>query len=392
MHAKWTVSLFFVCVLLLFIATTPNDTRLAKNEYPALTYNAEPGMVRGVWVASVFNLDFPSSPGLKPSQLESEIQEIVTRCFEWGITDIFLQVRPTGDALYPSDYYPWSGWLTGSQGIPPRDGFDPLNVWINESHNNGLRLHAWINPFRLTMGPGCRSLLAQMHPEWVVENGQLYLDPGNPNARNYIVRAVEELLDNYTVDGLHFDDYFYPGRDFNDEQTFLRYGNGMTLDAWRLQNINELIMTCGQAARVRGVTFGVSPSGIWANNSTTPSGSATSGRESLTAEYADTVYWAQNGWVDYLAPQIYWEAGHERADFNTLVDWWVETLDGTGVDLYIGLAVYKQVDEAFGPAWHDGLEIDRQTERLYATPGIGGYIFFRYGNMDTWKTMRDANR
>ena len=319
--------------------------------------------MRGAWVASVHNLDFPSRADLSPAQMKEEILYLLDGAQRLGLNAIFLQVRPCGDAIYPSEYYPWSHFLTGEQGRAPRDGFDPLKFWVSEAHKREIELHAWINPFRVTVDGTALSEdnIAKIHPEWTVEyDGKLYLNPGVCEAREYIVCGVREILQNYEVDGIHFDDYFYPGYDFDDAAQYRN--NKISLPAWRRENINSLIRDTASVVRSYGISFGVSPFGIWRNESSDARGSKTSGQESYDAHFADTRRWVDEQIIDYIAPQIYWEIGHEKADFAELLNWWCDAVKGTNVKLYIGHAGYK------ADAWRED-EMFRQLEMSRRTDG-----------------------
>jgi len=351
-------------------APAPDST--LESDSPALP----PPFVNGIWIASLYNIDFPPRRGMTPAELQAEIDEMAGNCAAWGVTDIFLQVRPHGDVLYASGVFPWSAELNGTEGVPPGGGFDPLAAWVAAAHERGLQLHAWVNPYRLSV-INADSLFAGTRSELVVaHDGVYWLDPGNPGTLGVILAGVEELCRDYDVDGIHFDDYFYPGADFNDAGTFRAYGREATPEAWRIDNVNALIAETRAVTAAYGRQFGVSPSGIWANASAVPAGSDTDGRQSLTDQYADSLAWIQNGWVDYIAPQIYWERGHPKADLNVLLDWWQSAVAGTDVKLYIGLAAYKQADP--GVKWPED-ELTAQQAMCERADGVDGTVWFHYG-------------
>ena len=345
----------------------------AGEEEPALTAAEDEGeSFRAVWVATISRLDYPSAAGLDEKNLAAEADAIVEAAADMGFDAVILQVRPSADALYPSELFPWSRYLSGTQGLAPGD-FDPLGYFISAAHARGLKLHAWINPYRVTasaaetLSPGHP---ASVHPEWTVRyDGKLYFNPGLPEVRQLVVDGVREILENYPVDGIHLDDYFYPGRDFDDGTAYAAYGGGLSLADWRRQNndllieaLHELVDSLRPAA-----AFGVSPCAIWANQSTRPEGSATSGYEALSDAYADTRGWVKKGWLDYIAPQIYFPVGHSAADFEVLAKWWSETVRGTGVRLYIGQAVYQ------ADSW--GLEELFRQEALIRSEADGCIMF-----------------
>lgn len=333
--------------------------------------------MRGIWVTTVLNLDYPRTPTDDPQKLKDAAVEIITNAKNMGFNAIFLQVRPNADALYPSKLAPWSEFLTGERGKAPKQKFDPLQFWIEECKRQGVELHAWLNPYRVgTNDKGVKK-------EWMVphSDGKKYLNPGLPDVRDHIVQIIEELIDNYELDGIHFDDYFYPGREFDDGAAYRTYGKGKKLDDWRLDNVNELIRLVHETIQKRGkgnVSFGISPFGIWANNSTHDLGSNTAGSESLTVHYADTRRWVKEEWIDYIAPQIYWHIGFAIADYETLVKWWADVVRGTNVSLYIGIAGYRALNEDENSPWYGIEQIHKQLDLNKVIPEVEGSIHFRY--------------
>jgi len=349
-----------------------------------LPYVVQSTEMRGLWVTSAYNLDWPSRQDLTPAQNRAEIDDILTRAANQGINAVFVQVRPVADALYRSEIFPWSHLLTGTQGVAPADGFDPLEYWITAAHARGIQVHAWLNPYRVTFpnqqitNPAQLSAThpARLNPDLVIAYGTgLFFDPGNPAARQLIVDGVEELLRNYNLDGIHLDDYFYPGRYFPDQATFARHGGGMQLYDWRRENVNILIRDLQRITHQTrpGAVFGVSPFAIWRNSQNDPQGSATNGNESYVAHFADTRRWVLEGWVDYIVPQIYWIEGNPAACFEVVLTWWEDLVAGTDVRLYIGLAPYREIEGR--PGWEG--QIIRQMERIARSPVANGSIFFR---------------
>ena len=352
---------------------------------------------RGVWVATVVNIDYPSVPSADPEMLKSETVAILDKTTDMGLNAVFLQVRPTADALYKSRYFPWSKYLTGSQGTMPSDGFDPLGFWVEEAHKRGIELHAWINPYRITkrqtgdLAADLASLAvsspARLHPDWVVKHtdSNLYFNPGIPEVRKLVIDGALEIIENYDVDGIHFDDYFYPGTSFNDAATFTKYGKAYTnINDWRRANVNTLVSDLSKAIKATGrnVRFGISPFGIWANKgATTPSGSDTKGLESYNAHYADTLKWVKDGTLDYIAPQLYWNIGYIIADYSKLLTWWKNAVTGTNVDLYIGQAAYRTGNTSPSSPWYGISEIPRQLQLNAKTPEVKGSIFFSYKSL-----------
>lgn len=357
------------------------------------------GEMRGVWVSSVYNLDYPSSPTTDSDKLKAEADEILDNCVKWGLNAVFLQVRPSGDALYKSDLFPWSKYLTGSVGTAPQDGFDPLEYWVEAAHKRGLELHAWINPYRITRSKDTEwnslpsTHPAKMNPDWVVKysDGNYYFNPGIPEVRDLVTRGAVEIVQNYDVDGLHMDDYFYPGTDFNDAATYQKYGSSFSNIAdFRRDSVNQLVAQLDTAVHNidPDIQFGISPSGIWANKSTDPRGSDTNGSEHYVSSYADSLYWIENGLVDYIIPQIYWEIGHKLADFATLADWWNDAVAGSDVHLYIGMGAYRCADNPTG-VWTTTDPLFDSLAYLENKDNVGGCVFFRYGSIPAVSGMAD---
>lgn len=381
------LALVLACVLTLVTPAFAAGTPSASEE------------MRGVWVSSVYNLDYPSSPTTDPDKLKAEADEILDNCVKWGLNAVFLQVRPSGDALYKSDLFPWSKYLTGSVGTAPQDGFDPLEYWVEGAHKRGLELHAWINPYRITRGKDTEwnslpsTHPAKMNPDWVVKysDGNYYFNPGIPEVRDLVTRGAVEIVQNYNVDGLHMDDYFYPGTDFNDAATYQKYGSSFSNIAdFRRDSVNQLVAQLDTAVHNidPDIQFGISPSGIWANKSTDPRGSNTNGSEHYVSSYADSLYWIENGLVDYIIPQIYWEIGHKLADFATLADWWNDAVAGSDVHLYIGMGAYRCADNPTG-VWTTTDPLFDSLAYLENKDNVGGCVFFRYGSIPAVSGMAD---
>lgn len=351
---------------------------------------------RGIWVATVLNIDYPKKPATNPDILKEEAIEVLDNAKTLGIDAVFFQVRPCGDALYNSKLYPWSKYLTGKQGQAPEEGFDPLMFWVTEAHKRGIELHAWINPYRVTkktvteIKHDFASLdplnPAVIHPDWVIKHsdGNLYLNPGLPEVRKYIIDGVFEIIENYGVDGIHMDDYFYPGKNFDDTKTYKKYGNDFEkIDDWRRENVNIFIRELYQAIKLRteGIRFGVSPFGIWANEKSNPLGSDTNGAQSYYEHYADTRKWVKEGIIDYIVPQLYWNIGFKVADYEKLMFWWADVVKNTKVDLYIGQAAYKvQNTDSQGPWCGEG-EIEKQFNLNAQIPEVKGSILYNYSSV-----------
>ena len=287
---------------------------------------------RGAWVATVFNIDWPSRTGLSAAVQRQEMNALLDAAAGAGLNAVMLQVRPEGDALYRSTLEPWSRFLSGRQGTDP--GYDPLAYAVAEGHRRGVEVHAWINPFRArtsATGTSVAPHISVTHPAaCVVYDGGLWMNPASPVVVDRLASVVEDLLARYEVDGIHFDDYFYPypetGMAFPDSPDYQRYqtgGGALSLGDWRRDNVNRVIERVGAVvARVRPTArFGVSPFGIWRPGN--PAG--ITGLDAYAAIYCDAPRWMRMGWVDYLAPQLYWPSTQAPQAYGPLVRWWAET-------------------------------------------------------------------
>lgn len=356
-------------------------------------YAAQPAQdgMRGVWVSSVANIDYPSQQGLSADQLKSEADTILNNIAAMGLNTVFLQVRPSADALYQSALFPWSRYVSGTAGQAPDGDFDVLAYWVEGAHSRGLQLHAWLNPYRITRD-GKKELdalpetsPAKQHPEWVVEyEGNYYFNPGLPAVQQLVVDGAAEIVRNYDVDGIHLDDYFYPGTDFNDATAYARYGDDFDdIGDWRRDNVNTLIASLDETVHAINpeLSFGVSPAGIWDNKADNPKGSDTNGRSSYREIYCDSVEWVKRGTVDYICPQLYWSIGYEIADFEVLVDWWQDIVSTSDVALYIGIGAYRAADAEPGDVWYGTAELERQLDMLDNSIDIQGEVFFSYASL-----------
>ena len=306
---------------------------------------------RAAWIQSV-NGQFR---GMTTEKLKQNLIGQLNSLQKAGIKAIIFQVRPEADALYASRLEPWSRFLTGVQGKAPEPYWDPMQFMIDECHKRGMEFHAWINPYRTKTT--LKSELApnhvyNIHPEWFVTYGdQLYFDPALPESRRHICMVVSDIVSRYDVDAIHMDDYFYPypikGKDFPDDASFARFGGGFSNKGdWRRSNVNVLIKKLHETIREikPWVKFGVSPFGIYRNESSDPLGSKTKGLQNYDDLYADVLLWAREGWIDYNIPQIYWHIGHPVADYETLVKWWARNTENR--PLFIGQSVMNTVQNA----------------------------------------------
>ncbi|WP_034593128.1 glycoside hydrolase family 10 protein [Hamadaea tsunoensis] len=352
----------------------------AEEAAPAATPTDVPKReLRALWIASVVNIDWPKAPHLDEETLKADYRGWLDLAERLNHNAVVVQIRPTADAFWPSPYEPWSEWLTGARdGVGP--GWDPLAFLVEEAHARNLEFHAWFNPYRVSMPTGAAGDVTKLapnhpvreHPEWAVAYPvgnaatRLYYNPGIPAVREFVQTAIMDAVLNYDIDGVHFDDYFYPypasGQDFGDEATFAEYGAGWATKAdWRRNNINLLVSEMSEKIRAAKpwVKFGVSPFGIWRNKAADPLGSDTNGTQSYDANFADTRTWVKEGWLDYIVPQVYWNIGFAVADYAKLVSWWSDVVTGTDVQLYIGQADYKISAAGQPAAWFDPEEMSR---------------------------------
>jgi uncharacterized lipoprotein YddW (UPF0748 family) len=309
---------------------------------------ARGGEFRGAWVATVYNLDWPSRPGLPASVQQSELRALLDRAAELKLNAILLQVRPASDALYDSKKEPWSEFLSGRAGLSP--SYDPLAFAIKEAHARGLELHAWVNPFRAAIHAGTAlpaNHVARVHPEWVRRFGQqLWIDPGDPAARAYVIGVITDIVRRYDVDGLHLDDYFYPyplkpsAATFPDDSTWQRYGreSGLSRADWRRDNINDFVRSMYRAVKATksNVRIGISPFGIWRPG--VPPGTK-AGLDAFGQLFADSRKWLAEGWCDYLAPQLYWGIQPADQSFPVLLNWW--RAQSRGASIWPGIATER---------------------------------------------------
>lgn len=367
----------------------------------SFTLNAQQGAkiapkreFRGVWVATVANIDWPSKPGLSVDQQKQELIAILGQHKNNGLNAVFLQIRPTADAFYAKSRELWSHWLMGKQGIAPTEGYDPLAFAIQEAHSRGIELHAWFNPYRATMNAA-----SVTHPEHITNKrpelfytygGQKLFDPGLPENREYIVQVILDVVKGYDIDGVHFDDYFYPyriaGQVIKDSATYAKYPNGFTdIADWRRNNVDLLIKKVSDSVRhyKKHVKFGVSPFGIWRNYKEDTLGSKTNGLSNYSGLYADSRKWVKEGWVDYINPQIYFSFSRAAAPFGVLLDWW--SYNTFGRHLYIGQGAYliHNGNTKKEAAWGNPNEVPNQLRAIRANNRAQGSVFFSSKSLST---------
>lgn len=342
---------------------------------------------RAVWVATVNNIDWPSKPGLSTEQQKSEALSILDMHSKNGMNAIIMQIRPASDAFYKSDLEPWSRYLSGTAGKAPSPFYDPLEFWIAECHKRNMEFHAWLNPFRVAQRadePLASSHIAFKNPDWIVNyGGKLYFDPGIPQAQEFVIKVVVDIVSRYDVDAIHFDDYFYPyplSEDFPDASSFARFNRGFSPEnkaGWRRDNVDQIIQALAvNIKRTKPwVKFGISPFGVWRNKADDPEGSDTkAGTTNYDHLYADILKWQKNGWIDYCLPQLYWQTGHPTVDFLTLSKWWAAHTYNRA--MYIGHAVYKLESNATIPEWRDPEQLVKQIQITRQLPKLGGSAFY----------------
>lgn len=360
--------------LLLFILNTSNGQYI--NEF------------RAVWVSTVVNIDWPSSPNLNSSEQKQEIIKILDFHKANNSNAIILQVRPSADAIYASELEPWSRYLSGEQGKAPEAYYDPLEFWIKETHRRGMELHAWFNPYRIKQK--LTDTLDSNHiyiknPDWGWTYGsRVYFEPGNPNVWEFVTKVVVDVVKRYDVDAIHFDDYFYPykikNKEIPDQEAFKQFGGEYYPNSkadWRRHNTDTIIQILSIAIKDTKpwVKFGISPFGVWRNRTNDELGSETkAGTTNYDALYADVIKWQRLDWIDYLMPQLYWRDDHPAADFSTLAYWWADFSYNRA--LYIGLAPYRINKKSDHKLWKKDKYFIQQIEVLRSINGIDGFGFF----------------
>jgi len=354
---------------------------------------------RGVWIHTVGNWKYRT---MKAEAIQKEWINMLDSFQKAGMNAVIFQVRPQADAFYESKLEPWSRYLTGEQGKAPNPMWDPLAFMIEECHKRGMQLHAWLNPYRVTSSESeVLSKMNKKHSKLFIHYGkQLYFDPGQPESRKIVNKVVQDIVERYDVDGIHFDDYFYPypekGEEFNDTKSFKKYAKKQGFGkedraAWRRNNVDQLIKEVYETVHHEKpwVAFGVSPFGIWRNVGSTPdgSGSKTNGLANYDDLYADVLLWQKNRWVDYVAPQLYWKIGHKAADYATLVDWWSKNSYGTNV--YVGQSITtfneKDLKDPSKTQFAEKMRLIRETPNIQGNIWWSGYQMREnpFGSLDT---------
>lgn len=357
-------------LIVVFLLIILSQSGLCQNQPPKRE-------MRAVWIASISNIDWPSSKYLSSKRKIDELKELFDKLKDAGINAVFFQIRTECDALYDSPYEPWSEWLTGEQGIAPDPYFDPLKLAIKEAHKRGMELHAWMNPLRVSNNVTVRDCsdnhICKLHPEWIlnVANYKL-LNPGIPEVREYVAKIAADVVRRYAVDGVNFDDYFYPYSpriSKQDLESFGKFGkNSKTLADWRRENIDKLVELVSDSIHTvkPKVKFGVSPFGIVKNGF-----AGTSGLGSYSSTYSNPLSWLKNKTIDYVVPQLYWPIGNKDADYSKLLKWWASIVGKQ--HLYIGqtLSFSKNLKSSTV-----GNEITNQIKLNRKFNSVKGSVFF----------------
>jgi uncharacterized lipoprotein YddW (UPF0748 family) len=350
--------------------------------------------MRAVWIATVQNIDWPSKKNLSAEKQKEEYINLLDEIVGMGMNAVIVQVRPTADRFYKSNLgnkEPWSSYLTGELGKDP--GYDPLKFMVDEAHKRNLEFHAWFNPYRITMDP--KEKLPNDHPavknpDWIIKyGGKMYYDPGNPKAREFTEQIVLDVVKNYDIDAVHMDDYFYPypvqdknkkNIPFPDDKSYKASKTKLSKEDWRRDSVNKFIESLSKnIKKIKPyVKFGISPFGVWRNDSADPSGSATkAGPTNYDVLYADTREWIKKGWIDYITPQIYWDFGYKPAAYETLVDWWKKEVKmQPKIHLYVGQAAYR----LGGKRWENEAELPNQI-KYNRDKKVEGSMYFGLQNM-----------
>jgi len=352
--------------------------------------------MRCAWVATVYCIDYPSTTGLSVNTLKSQYVALISSLKNAGINAIFFQIRPSCDAFYNSPYEPWSEWLMGTQGVAPAGGFDPLVFFVDEAHKQGIEFHAWLNPYRAVVNINSSSVagthISVTHPSWCVTYNTIkLLNPGLPQVRSYLTTVVADIVNRYGVDGIHFDDYFYPypqtGYVFDDDAAFAADPRGFTNKAdWRRDNVNLMVAMVNDTIKSLKpwVKFGIGPFGIWKNG--VPAG--ITGLSSYDAIYCDPIAWLNDHSIDYVSPQLYWKIGTNQ-DFNTLVDWWGTQAATNGRHCYAGMASYQL--NPSGGNWTIMNILDQINSTRVLNYKVQGNVFYNTSSItDNLKNFADS--
>lgn len=344
---------------------------------------------RAIWIATVVNIDWPKNSIDNIEKQKSDYIEILNTYKKLNYNAVIVQIRSVGDAFYPSKLAPWSKYLTGKEGQAPNPYFDPLAWMISQAHARGFEFHAWLNPYRATFDTKIQTLSPEhdffKHRDWMIKYGEpgkekYYYNPGLPEVQSHLITVVEEVVKNYDIDAIHFDDYFYPyrvtGQEFNDKASYAKFNNGLSLENWRRNNVNTFVKnTYTSIKNIKPwVQFGISPFGVWRNKSVDPKGSDTqAGQTNYDDLFADPMAWMEGKYIDYMLPQLYWSIDHRTASYAKLMKWWSE--NSTNTNIYIGNGSYKIKTDS-DKKWNDPNEIPNQIDLTRTYSNIQGNAFF----------------
>jgi uncharacterized lipoprotein YddW (UPF0748 family) len=363
------------------------------NYHDAIT---EPGReFRGAWIHTVGNGEYKN---MTTAQMKQHFISLLDSLKSVNINAVIFQVRPQADAFYKSKLEPWSRYITGQQGVAPKPAWDPLEFMVKECHKRGMELHAWFNPYRVASNEQQIKTLAKTHlyykkPYLFVKYGRLLVfDPGEPEAREWIIKVISDVVKRYDIDAVHFDDYFYPYKDYDkagnelpfpDSLSFAKYAekDGFTAEQrndWRRNNVTLLVKDLDSVIKAikPWVKFGISPFGVWRNIANDPTGSQTqAGVQNYDDLYADIKLWVKNNWIDYNVPQLYWDIGHPKADFETLINWWSQ--NNYGENLYIGEDIAQTVKvKSRKVSGEFENQLPRKMELVRANPNVHGNVWW----------------
>jgi len=378
MISKRPVSILIIAFLFAFWdASSQSKIVYPKNEF------------RAVWIATVVNIDWPINNTDTVEKQKADYLEILETYKKLNYNAVIVQIRSVGDAFYPTKLAPWSRYLTGKEGKSPYPYYDPLEWMITEAHARGFEFHAWLNPYRATFDTKTETLSPNhdynKHRNWMIKYGETgkekyYYNPGLPEVQSHLTTVVEEVVINYDIDAIHFDDYFYPYRvtdkSFNDTESFKKYGGQLTIEDWRRDNVNTFVKNIYNSIKhiKPWVQFGISPFGVWRNKSVDPRGSDTkAGQTNYDDLFADPIAWMEGNYIDYILPQLYWSIDHKTASYSKLIQWWAE--NATNANLYIGNGSYKIKTDS-DKNWNNVNEISNQIDLTRTYRNIQGNAFY----------------
>ncbi len=338
---------------------------------------------RGVWIATVMNIDWPPQNASVETQKAEYIRQLDLHQRN-GLNAVIVQVRPSGDAFYPSPYEPWSQWLTGTQGRAPAPFYDPLAFMIQEAHKRGMEFHAWLNPYRAEFTVGKSSISSdnniRKNPDWYLTYGTTrYFNPSNVQVQQFVINVIKDIVRRYDVDAIHMDDYFYPypvaGKTFPDDYAYQRSGTTLSKGDWRRSNVDSIIKNINIAIKQTKpyVKFGISPFSVWRNLKDDSQGSdSRAGITNYDDLYADILLWMRKGWIDYVTPQLYREINDPLIAYEKMVSWWAAHSFGRHV--YIGHGIYRALEN--NANWKKPSQLPDQIKIARFTPGIEGSVYY----------------